>query len=135
RPESATCSASWPRKAICRARRRRELSVDEKAQSCAPQDGMVVLTRGKLQDGRDVFRLEVRIVREDFFVRRTGGEKVQHVFHTDAQTRDPRPAAADIPRHGDAIHRTHSCSRTARLRHTNKGNTSMNFGTCARRVW
>src|SRR5262245_38617707 len=107
--------------------RRRELSVDEKAQSCAPQDGMIVLSRGELQDRRDVFRFQVWVVREDLLVRRTGGEKVQHVFHTDAQTTDAGPAAADVPRHGDAIHRTHVCSRAARLRHANKGNTSMNF--------
>ena len=40
-----------------------QLSVDEKAQSCAPQDGMIVLASGEFQNC-DVFGFEVGIVGE-----------------------------------------------------------------------
>jgi hypothetical protein len=49
RPESATCSASWPRDAMCRASAGGSWASTIKAQSCAPKDGMIVLPRGELQ--------------------------------------------------------------------------------------
>jgi hypothetical protein len=46
---------------------RRELSVDEEAQSGAPQHRVIVLAGSELKDGRDVFGFEVGIVGEDLF--------------------------------------------------------------------
>ena len=42
--------------------RRRQLGVDEEAHLRAPQDGVIVLAGRELEHGRNVLRLEVRIV-------------------------------------------------------------------------
>ena len=55
-----------------------ELSVDEKPPSCAPQNWMIVLLGGELEDRCDVVGLEIRIVREDLFVAGPGGKEVEH---------------------------------------------------------
>jgi hypothetical protein len=52
------------------SKRRRRLSVDEEAQSCAPQHRVIVLAGSTLRDGRDVFGFEVGIVGQDLFPRR-----------------------------------------------------------------
>jgi hypothetical protein len=48
--------------------RRRELCDDEKQQSRAPQNWVIVLPGGELEDRSDVVALEIQIVREDLFV-------------------------------------------------------------------
>ena len=85
----------------------RELSVDEEAQSCAPQDRVIVLLGGELQDRSDVVGFQIGIVRQDLFARGAGGEKVEHVFDADAETANARTTAADIRIHGDSVHRAH----------------------------
>jgi hypothetical protein len=76
--------------------RRRELGIDEEAQSCAPQDGMIVLPGGELQNCGDVVRFEVGIIREDLFPRRTSGEQLEHVLHANAEAPNTRAATAHI---------------------------------------
>jgi hypothetical protein len=67
-----------------------QLSVDEKAQSCAPQHGVIVLAGSKLQDGRDVFGFEVGIVGQDLFPSRASGQEIEHILHTNAKTANAR---------------------------------------------
>ena len=63
-------------------------SYDEKARSGgpslrAPQDRMVVLTRGERQHRGDVVGFQVGRVGEDFIVGRTCCQKSEHVLHTE----------------------------------------------------
>ena len=67
--------------------RRWQLSVDEKAQSRAPQDGVIVLAGGEFQYCGDVFRFEVRIVRKNLLARLACGEQSEQPRH-----RKPQPA-------------------------------------------
>jgi len=89
-------------------KRRRELSVDEKAQSCAPQDRVIVLLGRELQDRGDVLRFKVGIIRQDLFTRGAGSEQVEHVLHADAQTANARTASANVGTDGDPIERIHT---------------------------
>ena len=86
----------------------RKLSVDEEAQSCAPQHGMIVLLGREFQDRGDIVGFEIGIVRQDLFARGSGGEQIEHVLHTDAETANARAAATDIGTHRDSIDHTHS---------------------------
>jgi hypothetical protein len=88
----------------------RELGVYEEAQSCAPQDGMIVLPCCELQDCGDVVCFEIRIVRQDLFPRRTRSEELEHVLHTDTEAPNTRAATAHIRRHRDSIQGTHISS-------------------------
>jgi hypothetical protein len=85
----------------------RELSVDEEAQSCAPQHRVIVLLGGELQDCGDIVGLEIGIVRQDLFPRGTGGEEIEYVLHPDAETANARAAAADIGARRDSFYRAH----------------------------
>ena len=49
---------------------RRRLGVDKEAHLSAPEDRVVVLTRGELQDGGDVVGLQIRIVQRHLVVGR-----------------------------------------------------------------
>lgn len=71
------------------SQRRRELGVDQKPQLGAPQDGVIVLPRRKLQDRRDVVGLQIRVVLEDLFAGRAG-QKVEHILHADAKAPDAK---------------------------------------------
>ena len=84
-----------------------QLSVDERAQSCAPHDRVIALTRGKLENRCDVVGLEIRIISEDLLACGAGGEQVQHVLHTDAQAANARATAAHIRSHRDSFYRAH----------------------------
>jgi hypothetical protein len=95
-----------------------KLSVDEEAQSCAPQDRMIVLPGGELQNCRDVVGFEVRIVRKDFFPRCPSGEKIEHVPHANAEATNTRAATANIRRHSDSVHRAHIGSKASALRYS-----------------
>ena len=53
-------------------------SVDEEAQSCAPQHRVIVLAGSKLQDGRDVFGFEIGIVGQDLFPRGASGKQMDN---------------------------------------------------------
>ena len=88
--------------------RRRELRVDEKAQSSAPQDGVVVLPGGELQHCGDILRFEVWIIRENLLARSTGSKQVEHILHADAQATNARTAPADLWAHRDAVERAHT---------------------------
>ena len=88
--------------------RGRELGVDEKAQSRAPQDGVVVLPGGELQHCGDVLGFEVGIIRENFLARRTGGKEIEDILHTDAQATNARTTPADLRAHRNAVERAHT---------------------------
>jgi len=87
---------------------RRELSVDEKPQSCAPQHGVIVLLRGELQDRGDVVGLEIGIVRQDLFAGGAGSQEIEHVLDADTQTANARTAATNVGTHRDALDRAHT---------------------------
>jgi hypothetical protein len=87
--------------------RRRELSVDEKAQSYAPQDGVIVLLGRELQDRGDVLGFKVGIIRQDLFSRGAGGEQLEHVLHADTKTSNAGTAPAHVGIHGDSVERAH----------------------------
>ena len=87
---------------------RRELSVDEEAQSCAPQHRVIVLLRGELQNRGDVVGLEIGIIREDLLARRARGEQIENVFDTDPKAADARTATAHLRVHRDSVHRAHT---------------------------
>lgn len=95
--------------------RRRELGVDEEAQSGGPQDGVVALPGGKLQHCGDVFGFEVWVVCENLFARSAGSQEVEHVLHADAQATNARTAPADVWAHRNTVERAHR-SIVARLR-------------------
>ena len=95
--------------------RRRELGVDEEAQSRAPQDRVVVLPGGKLQHCGDVFGFEVWVVCENLLARSAGSKEVEHVLHADAQATNARTAPADVWAYRNAVERAHG-SIVARLR-------------------
>ena len=88
--------------------RRWELSVDEKAQSCAPEHRVIVLLGGELQNCRDVVGFEIRVVCQDLFARSSGGEEVEHVLDADAEAANARTAATDIRTHRDSVDRAHA---------------------------
>jgi hypothetical protein len=90
--------------------RRWQLSIDEKAQSCAPQDGVIVLAGGEFQYCRDVFRFEVRVIGKDLFAGRARGQKVEHVLHSDAKSPDARATTAHARIHRDSVYRAHVLS-------------------------
>ena len=90
--------------------RRWQLSVDEKAQSRAPQDRVIVLAGGEFQYCRDVFRFEVRIIGEDLFAGRAGGQKLEHVLHSDAKSPDAGATTAHVRIHRDSVYRAHVLS-------------------------
>jgi hypothetical protein len=85
--------------------RRRELSVDEEAQSCAPQHRVIVLLGGELQDCGDIVGFEIRVVRQDLFPRRTRSEEIEHILHANAETANARTAATHIRIHRDSVYR------------------------------
>jgi hypothetical protein len=89
------------------SKRRRKLSVDQEAQSCAPQHRMIVLAGSKLQDGRDVFGFEVRIVGQDLFPRGASGQQIEYILHTNAKAANTRATTADVRSHCDSIDRAH----------------------------
>jgi hypothetical protein len=59
---------------------RRKLGVYEKAQSRAPQDGVIVLLGGELQDRGDILGFKVGIIPQNLFARGAGSEQVQDVL-------------------------------------------------------
>ena len=95
-----------------RASGRWDLGVDQKAQSRGPQDGVVVLSGGKLQHGGDVLGPRVRIVRQNLFARGSARKEVEHVLHTEAQTTNRRTTAAHIRAQCDSVKRAHGGSVT-----------------------
>ena len=86
---------------------RRELSVDEKAQSRASQNRMIVLLGGKLKNRGDVVGFEIGVVCEDLFPRGAGSKEIKHILHADAQTANTRAAATDVRTHRDSIDQAH----------------------------
>ena len=90
--------------------RRWELSIYEKAQSRAPQDGMIVLAGGEFEDGRNVVGFEVRVISQDLFASGAGREKVEHVLHTNAEPPNTGAATADTGSHRDSVYRAHVLS-------------------------
>jgi hypothetical protein len=90
--------------------RRRQLRVDEEAQSGAPQNRVVVLAGGEFQHCRDVFGFEVGIVGQDLFPRRTGREKVEDILHTNAESPKAGAATAHIRIHRDSLYGAHVLS-------------------------
>ena len=87
--------------------RRRKLGVYEKAQSRAPQDGVIVLLGGELQDRGDVLCFKVGIIRQNLFARGASSEQVQDVLYADPQPTNGRATAAHIRIYCDPIKRTH----------------------------
>jgi hypothetical protein len=55
---------------------------------------MVTLPRCVFERGRYVARLEQRVVFEDFFATGTGGQKIEDIFHSDAQVSQTRASTA-----------------------------------------
>jgi hypothetical protein len=96
--------------------RRRELSVDEKAQSCAPQNRVIVLPGRELKNCGDVVSFEIRIVRENLLAAGTRSQEIEHVLHADAKTPNTRPATTDVRIHGNSFDRAHT-SIVDRLNH------------------
>ncbi len=88
--------------------RRRELRVDEKAQSSAPQDGVVVLPGGELQHCGDVLGFEIWVIRENLLARGTGRKEVEHILHTMGrprmQGRPPQTSGLTVMRSSALIH-------------------------------
>jgi hypothetical protein len=68
----------------------RELRIHQEAQSCAPQDGMIILPRCEFQNGRNVLGFEIGIIHEDFVRGRAGGQQVEYVLHPDAKPASTR---------------------------------------------
>jgi hypothetical protein len=87
--------------------RRRKLGVYEKAQSCAPQDWVIVLLGRELQDRGDVLGFEVGIVRQNLFARGARSEQVQNVLHSNPELTNARTATADIETYSDPIEGAH----------------------------
>ena len=87
--------------------RGRKLGVYEKAQSRAPQDGVIVLLGGELQDRGDVFCFKVGIIRQNLFARGARSEQVKDVLDADPQPTNRPATAAHIRIYRDAIKRTH----------------------------
>ena len=87
--------------------RRRKLGVYEKAQSCAPQDGVIVLLGRELQDRGDVLGFKVGIVRQNLFGRGARSEQVQNVLHSNPEPTNARTATADIGIYCDPIEGAH----------------------------
>ena len=83
---------------------RRELSVDEEAQSCAPQHRVIVLLGRELQDRGDIVGLEVGVVGQDLLARGTSSKEIQHIFDADAKTANARTPAANTRVHGDSVY-------------------------------
>ena len=94
--------------------RRWQLSVDEKAQSRAPQDGVIVLASGEFEYCCDVFGFEIGIIGQDLFPRRTGRQKVEDVLHADAKAADAWAATAHARGHRDSVYRAHVLSTVRR---------------------
>ena len=87
--------------------RGRELSVDEEAQLRAPQDRMIVLPCGEFQNSRDVLGFQVRVVGKDLLVRRTRGEQIQDILHTNPKTANRRTTATNVRADRDSLDRAH----------------------------
>lgn len=87
--------------------RRRKLGVYENAQSRAPQDGVIVLLGGELQDRGDVLGFKVGIIRQNLFARGASSEEVQDVLYADPQSTNGRATTAHIRIHCDPIKRAH----------------------------
>lgn len=88
--------------------RRRELRVDEKAQSCAPQDWVIVLLGRELQDRSDVLGFKVGIVRQNLVTRGACSEEIQDVFYSDAEPTNARTTATHIGPYRDPVDRAHT---------------------------
>src|SRR5207244_5124629 len=73
-----------------------------------------VLAGGEFQYCRDVFIFEVRIIGEDLFPGRTGGQKIEHVLHPDAEAANARAATTDVCAHRDSVNRAHVLSAAQR---------------------
>jgi hypothetical protein len=85
---------------------RRQLRVDQEAHgSGSHEDRVVEVARGVGQAGADIFRFQVRIVREDFLSRGTTGQHVEDVFNTDTHSADTRASAALLRVDRDPFHR------------------------------
>ena len=87
--------------------RGRKLGVYEKAQSRAPQDGVIVLLGGELQDRGDVLGFKVGIIRQNLFARGARSEQVQDVLHADPQPANGRATTAHITIYCDPIKCAH----------------------------
>jgi hypothetical protein len=96
------------------SQRRWQLSVDEKAQSRAPQDGVIVLAGGEFEYRGDVFGFEVGIVGEDLVPRRTGREKVEDVLHADTEAANARATRTDLRAHRNSVNRAHILAAAGR---------------------
>jgi hypothetical protein len=68
---------------------------------------MIVLTSGELEDRRDVFVFQVRVVSENFLSRGAGRQKVEDILDTNAEAADARTPAAHVGIYGDSVNGAH----------------------------
>lgn len=64
---------------------------------------MVCLVRGVVEGGEDVFTLEKRVVREDFFEGSPGAEEFEYIRNANAMSANAGTTAALAGFDGDAI--------------------------------
>ena len=57
---------------------------------------MIHLPRGEFQNRGDVFVLEIWVVGEDLFARRTGREQIEDILNADPKAPDARSACANV---------------------------------------
>lgn len=63
---------------------------------------VVGLSGGVIKAGLNVSKFEIGEILEDFGLRNAGGEKIEHIFNTDAHAANARAAAALKRIEGDA---------------------------------
>lgn len=73
----------------------------------APQNGMVILASGELQDRRDVLVLEVRVIGQDLVSRGARRKEVEHVLDAHPHASDARTSSAHRRVDRDPVHCTH----------------------------
>ena len=64
---------------------------------------MVGLRRSKLEHRNNVFRLKIRVIREDILVAFPGGQQVKNVFDPDPEAADTGPPGTRLGINGDAM--------------------------------
>jgi hypothetical protein len=75
---------------------RRQLSVDQKSHlSSRADDGVVALSGGIFQRGRDIFVIEIRKIAKDILAARPCRQHVEDIPHAHAQAANARAASAD----------------------------------------
>lgn len=65
---------------------------------------MIRFSSGVFKAGPDVFGLKVGIVLQDFTLRCTSSEQVEHILDTDTHAPDARPTAALVWIKSDSVH-------------------------------